>query len=51
MVVVLDELKAKESLVFNKHETEVIGFMDIGELNNQLAKFERECLGQETQQY
>ena len=47
VVLVLDELKIKESLVYEKHNTRVIGFTDIGDFNNQLIKFERECTGQE----
>ena len=43
VVAVFGEMKVKDSLVFNKHETEVIGFVDIGDVNNQLTQFEREC--------
>ena len=42
-VIALDEMKLKESLVYDKHEAEVIGFVDIGDINNRLTKFEREC--------
>ena len=43
VVLVLDEMKVKESLVFNKQETEVVGFVDMGDVNNELADLEREC--------
>ena len=44
ITLVLDEMKIKECLVYDKHETEVIGF---AEINNHLARFERQCNGQE----
>ena len=43
VVLVLDEMKVKENLVFDKHETEVVGFVDMGDVNNELADLEREC--------
>ena len=43
VILVLDEMKVKESLVFDKHETEVVGFVDMGDVNNELADLEREC--------
>ena len=42
-MLVLDEVKIKESLVFDKHETEVVGFVDMGDINNKLADLEKEC--------
>ena len=33
-MLVLDEIKVKESLVFDKHKTEVIGFIDMRNMNN-----------------
>ena len=38
-----DEMEVKESLVFNKHTCELIGFTDIGDVNNELAKLKQEC--------
>ena len=38
ITLVLDEMKIKECLVYDKHETEVIGFADVGEINNHLAR-------------
>ena len=43
VVLVLDEVKIKESLVFDKHETEVVGFVDMGDINNKLADLEKQC--------
>ena len=42
-MLVFDEVKTKESLVFDKHETEVVGFVDMGDINNKLADLEKEC--------
>jgi hypothetical protein len=43
IVIALDEIKLKESLVYSKHEADVIGFVHIGDVTNQLASFEKEC--------
>ena len=43
MVLLLDEMKVKESLVYDKHEAEVIRFVDLGAVNDQLDKFERDA--------
>ena len=37
MVVLFDEVKIKEDLVFNKHTCEIVGFVDLGNVNNQLG--------------
>lgn len=41
VVLLLDEMKIKESLVYDKHQSKIIGFMNLGEVNNQLSEFER----------
>lgn len=41
IVLVFDEMKLKESLVYDKHENQVIGFVDLGELNNDLGRLEQ----------
>ena len=38
-------MKIKESLVHDKHRTKVIGFIDIGDINNQLGQLQSACLG------
>lgn len=40
VVLVLDEMKMKESLVY---EGEVIGFLNLGDVNDRLAQLERNC--------
>ena len=41
--LVFDEMKVKEDLVYNKHSGELIGFVNIGEINEQLLTFEQAC--------
>ena len=43
VVLVWDEMKIKEDLVFNKHTCKLIGFTNIGDINAQLDKLEKEC--------
>lgn len=40
IVVLIDEMKIKENLVYDKHETKIIGFVDIGDVSNQLSQLE-----------
>ena len=39
--VVLDEMKIKEELVYNKNESRIVGFVDLGEINSCLTSFEQ----------
>ena len=48
VVVVFDEMKVKEGIVYNKHTCEVTGFVNVGDVNNELLAFEREVLEEET---
>ena len=43
VVLCWDEVKVKEGLVFNKHNCELIGFIDLGDINNDLNRLEEEC--------
>ncbi len=43
MVLVLDEMKVREDLVFDKHSCRLIGFVNLGEINQTLDKFKRQC--------
>ena len=45
--LVFDEVKVKEDLVYEKHSGELIGFVNIGEINNQLLEYEQSCLSDE----
>ena len=40
VVIVLDEMKVKENLVYDKYSFRIIGFVDLGTINNDLADIE-----------
>ena len=40
--LVLDEMYVKEGRFFNKHTGELIGYADLGEINNVLADYEQQ---------
>ena len=46
--LVLDEMYVKEGLFFNKHTGELIGYADLGEINNLLDDYEQKIDGSET---
>ena len=43
MALVWDEMKVKKGLVFDKHTCNLVGFTNIGEINNELDNVEKEC--------
>ena len=43
IVLVFDEVKLKDSLVYDKHGVRIIGFVDVGNVNNDLLSFEQSC--------
>lgn len=43
VVLCWDEVKVREGLIFDKHACELIGFMDLGDINNDLNRLEEEC--------
>ena len=43
VVLCWDEVKVKEGLVFDKHACELIGFTDLGDINNDLNRLEQQC--------
>lgn len=43
IVLVFDEMKIREDLVFNKHTSQLVGFIDLGDVNNVLTELERQC--------
>ena len=40
--ILLDEMKIKEGLVYNKHSGKIIGFTDLGDINDDLLRLEQE---------
>ena len=41
VILLLDEMHIKEGLVYDKHTGRMIGFVDLGDINNHLLEFER----------
>ena len=41
VVLLIDEMKVKEGLVFSKHSGEVIGFTKLGDIKDELVKIEQ----------
>ena len=41
IILLLDEVYIKENLVYNKHSGKLIGYVDLGNVNNHLLAFER----------
>lgn len=41
IVILFDEMKVRESLVYDKHTAQVIGFAQLGNLNDQLDEMEK----------
>ena len=48
VTLVLDEMKVKESLVYNKHQTKVIGFVNMGDIGDHLDQLERDIGNEKT---
>ena len=45
VVLLLDEMHIREDLVYNKHTGKMIGFCDLGKINNLMLQFERSVEG------
>ena len=43
VVILIDEMKIKEGLVYDKHSAHIIGFVNIGDVGNQLSQLEERC--------
>ena len=41
VAVVFDEVKIKEGIVYDKHNCRMLGFVDMGDINNELLQFQR----------
>ena len=42
MSLILDEMKIKEGLVYDKHNGSIIGFIHLGDVNDELMKLEND---------
>ena len=47
VALVFDEVKVKEDLVYNKHSGELVGFVNITDINQHLTALERACSTEE----
>lgn len=43
----MDEMHIKEDLVYNKHTGELVGFVNLGDINSHLVKFEKSLSGED----
>lgn len=43
VVLCWDEVKIKENLVFDKHTCELVGFTNLGDINNHLDRVQEQC--------
>ena len=43
VTLLMDEVRIKDSLVYDKHSFRLIGLVDIGKVNNELIRFEQSC--------
>ena len=41
VLLILDEMHVRENLVYNKHSGSLVGFANLGDVNNHLLTFER----------
>ena len=46
--IILDEMKVKENLVYDKCTGSVVGFINLGSINDELLNLERECQDDQT---
>ena len=40
--ILIDEMYIKEDLVYNKHDGRLVGFANLGDINNHLTRFEQQ---------
>ena len=45
VILLLDEMHVREDLVYDKHEGELIGFTNLGDINDHLATYEKALNG------
>ncbi len=48
--IIIDEMKIREGLVYDKTTGEVCGYCEIGDINDELAALQTQCLGKDTLQ-
>ena len=45
-MLLLDEMKIKEDIVYNKHTGDMVGFVNLGDINNTILDLQREMNGE-----
>jgi len=50
VILVMDEMHIKHDLVYDKHNGSLIGFVNLGNTNNQIMEFERALAAEKTEQ-
>ena len=48
VILLLDEMHIREDVVYNKHDGSVVGFFDLGDINNHLQRFEHLISGKQS---
>ena len=48
IILLLDEMHIREDIVYNKHDGSVVGFVDLGDINNHLQRFEHLINGKQS---
>lgn len=46
--ITFDEMRIKDKIVYNKHSCELIGYVNLGDITNQLLQFEKLCNDEES---
>ena len=41
VILLVDEMHLKEELIYDKHSGKLVGFVDLGDINNHLTRFEQ----------
>lgn len=49
--LVIDEMKVKEDIVYDKNSCELLGYVNLGDVTNQLLQFEKRCTDQDVSDY
>ena len=43
MILLIDEMYIKENIVYSKHTGRIVGFTDLGDVNNHLLRLDLVC--------
>lgn len=51
MILIIDEMKIRDDLVYDKSGSQLLGFINLGDVNNQLLDLEQEVTCDKTHQH